>query len=161
MEPALKLAAENVENNNIVVMATPLTLNEEKFNNLMKNYSDKNNIIKMPCPELVKIVENDMLDDATLINNQINEYYKDIDLESLDSIVLGCTHFVFYKEYLKKILNKRTNIVDGNNGTARHLKEILETNNCLNISHDKGDVMFFNSSHLDKYIDLSKKLFNI
>lgn len=161
MEPALKVAAENVEDNNIVVMATPLTLNEKKFNNLMKKYSDKNNIIKMPCPELVKIVENDMLDDVELINKQINEYYKDIDLKSLDSIVLGCTHFVFFREHLEKLVDNKTNIIDGNNGTARHLKNILQSNNSLNKTDKKGDVMFFNSYHKDKYIEMSKKLFKL
>lgn len=160
MEPALKVAAENKENNNIVVMATMLTLNEDKFNNLMKNYSDKNNIIKMPCPELVKIVENDMLGETDLINSQIEEYFKYITLETLDSIVLGCTHFVFYREYLSKFLNKRTCIIDGNNGTARHLKEILEDSSSLNESDEEGSVIFLNSCSDVKYIELSKKLFN-
>ena len=57
MEPALKVAADGKTDNTIVVMATPLTLREEKFNNLMSRYDDENTIIKMPCPELVKIVE--------------------------------------------------------------------------------------------------------
>ncbi len=163
MEPALKLAAENKENNSIVVMATNLTLNEEKFNNLMKKYSNLNNIIKMPCPELVNIVENDMLDDTELVNRQICEYFEDIDMKSLDSIVLGCTHFVFFKEYLSKILDKKTNIIDGNNGTARRLKEILE--NCESIHKKdkdtkKGEIIFLNSHSDEKYIELSKRLFN-
>lgn len=160
MEPALKVAADNKENNNIVVMATMLTLNEEKFNNLMKNYNDKNNIIKMPCPELVNIVENDMLDETDLINNQVEEYFKDINLETLDSIVLGCTHFVFYKEYLSKLLNKKTCIIDGNNGTARHLKELLDYSSSLNESDEEGTIIFLNSYNDEKYIELSKRLFN-
>ena len=167
MEPALKVAADNKENNNIVVMATALTLNEKKFNNLMKNYSHKNNIIKMPCPELVKIVENDMLHNTELVHNQIIKYFEDIDLQSLDSIVLGCTHFVFYKDYLSEILNKRTQIIDGNNGTARHLKEILESLNNLSTSNsiedddNKGEIIFLNSSNEEKFIELSKRLFNL
>lgn len=161
MEPALKVAAENKENNNIAVMATILTLNEEKFNSLMRNYSDKNNIIKMPCPELVNIVENDKLDDTDMIYNQIKEYFKNINLETLDSVVLGCTHFVFYKEYLSNMLNKRTCIIDGNNGTARHLKEILEANKDLSESNEEGNIIFLNSYNEEKYIELSKKLFNL
>ena len=34
MEPALKVATQGVKNNNIVVMATPLTLKEKKFETL-------------------------------------------------------------------------------------------------------------------------------
>ena len=50
MEPALKVAADGKVHNTIVVMATPLTLKETKFNNLMARYSDDNTVIKMPCP---------------------------------------------------------------------------------------------------------------
>jgi glutamate racemase len=164
MEPALKPAAHDKKNNNIVVMATSLTLNEEKFNNLMKKYSDTNNIIKMPCPELVDIVENDMLNDTALIAKTLNKYYSDINISELDSVVLGCTHFVFFKEHLKKMLDKRTNIIDGNKGTAKHLKEVLECDgklNSLTQAFENGQITFLNSHKNDKYIELSKKLFNL
>ena len=77
MEPALKVAADGKIDNTIVVMATPLTLREEKFNNLMSQYDDDNIVIKMPCPELVNIVENDLLDDKEVVEKQIKDYYKD------------------------------------------------------------------------------------
>lgn len=163
MEPALKPAAHDKKNNNIVVMATSLTLNEEKFNNLMKKYSDENNIIKMPCPELVDIVENDMLYDTVLIEKTLEKYYSEIDINKLDSVVLGCTHFVFFKEHLKKMLNKRTSIIDGNKGTANHLKEVLDYNGKLNneIQANKhGEIVLLNSHKDKKYIELSKMLFN-
>ena len=163
MEPALKPAANDKKNNNIVVMATNLTLNEEKFNNLMKKYSDSNNIIKMPCPELVDIVENDMLNDTVLIEKTLKKYYSDIEISTLDSVVLGCTHFVFFKEHLSKMLDKKTNIIDGNNGTAKHLKEVLEQNGKLNNTNcavNDEKVILLNSHKDVKYIELSKILFN-
>ncbi len=163
MEPALKPAARDKKDNNIVVMATSLTLNEEKFNNLMKKYSDTNNIIKMPCPDLVDIVENDMLNNTELIEKTLLKYYSEIDISTLDSVVLGCTHFVFFKEHLKKILDKRTSIIDGNEGTARHLKEVLDNEGRLNKISEavKGvEITFLNSHKDEKYIELSKGLFN-
>lgn len=162
MEPALKPAAHDKKNNNIVVMATCFTLNEEKFNNLMKKYSDVNNILKMPCPELVDIVENDMLHDTVLIEKTLENYYSDIDISTLDSVVLGCTHFVFFKEYLKKMLDNRTSIIDGNKGTAKHLKDVLDYNGKLNKAtqaNKNGEIVFLNSHKDEKYIKLSKILF--
>lgn len=162
MEPALKPAAQDKKNNNIVVMATSLTLNEEKFNNLMNKYSDTNNIIKIPCPDLVSIVENDMLHDTALIEKTLLKYYSEVDLNTLDSVVLGCTHFVFFKEHLQKMLDKRTKIIDGNKGTARHLREILDNDGNLNKTikgASSGEITFLNSHNDDKYIDLSRILF--
>lgn len=157
MEPALKPVAHDKTNQNIVVMATPLTLKEKKFELLMSKYSDSNNIIKMPCPELVKIVENDLLDNEEIVMKQLNTYYKDIDLNTIDSIVLGCTHFVFYRKYFNAYF-KNINVMDGNVGTCNHLHNILENYNALNDT--EGKIEIYNSSEDLKYIALSNKLLN-
>lgn len=160
MEPALKVAADGKVDNTIVVMATPLTLKESKFNNLMAKYSDNNTVIKMPCPELVNIVENDLLDNKEVVERQIKDYYKEIDMSKIDSVVLGCTHFVFYRYYMEKILSHNINIIDGNLGTTNHLKEVLRKRNELADESKEGSVVIYNSSNDEKFIKLSEKLLN-
>ena len=158
MEPALKVAADGKTDNTIVVMATPLTLREEKFNNLMSRYDDENTIIKMPCPELVKIVENDLLDDEEVVENQISDYYKGLNIKKINSVVLGCTHFIFYKDYLNEFLPETAHLVDGNMGTCKHVKEILEQKRELNEENHVGKIEIYNSSEDQKYMTLSNKL---
>ena len=160
MEPALKVAADGKIDNTIVVMATPLTLKETKCNDLMARYSDDNTVIKMPCPELVNIVENDLLDDEEVVESQLKDYYKDLDMSKINSVVLGCTHFVFYREYMEKILNHSINIVDGNLGTTNHLKEILKDKDELRDYDEEGSVTIYNSSGDKRFIKLSEKLLN-
>lgn len=155
MEPALKVAAYGKEHQNIIVMATPLTLKEKKFEDLMSHFSSNNHIMKMPCPELVSIIENDELDNKDKVLNQLYTYYRDINLKEVDSIVLGCTHFVFYRKYFDEHF-QHIEIIDGNLGTSKHLKHILETNE--QISKSEGSTEILNSSTDDKYISLSHKL---
>lgn len=159
MEPALKLATQNKKNKNIIVMATQLTLREEKFKILMKNYSGDNNIITMPCPQLVEIVESGMLDKDNIAVNQIKEYYKNYNIQEIDSIVLGCTHFIFFRKYIRDIFGNNINIIDGNIGTANNLKFLLEHNNILS-NKSSGLIEFYNSSKDKNYIKLSQDLFN-
>ncbi len=160
MEPALKVAADGKVHNTIVVMATPLTLKETKFNNLMARYSDDNTVIKMPCPELVNIVENDLLDDEDIVETQLKAYYEGLDMSKINSVVLGCTHFVFYRDYMEKILNHNISIIDGNLGTTNHLKEILREKNELRDENEEGSVIIYNSSDDERFIKLSEKLLN-
>ena len=86
MEPALKVATQGVKNNNIVVMATPLTLKEKKFETLMHKFRGNNKVVKMPCPKLVEIVENDLLDDAIRIEKGFKGYYHNDNVDNLDGL---------------------------------------------------------------------------
>ena len=158
MEPALKVATQGVKNNNIVVMATPLTLKEKKFETLMHKFRGNNKVVKMPCPKLVEIVENDLLDDETTVINQLKDYYKNVNVDNLDSVVLGCTHFIFYKDYLNEFLPETAHLVDGNMGTCKHVKEILEQKHELNEENHVGNIEIYKSSDDQKYMTLSNKL---
>lgn len=161
LEPALKAAADYKDNSTIAVMATPLTLKESKFNRLMESYISTNNIIKIPCPELVTIVEQNRINDETLVLEQLKKYYSNLNIESIDSVVLGCTHFIFYKKYLQKILADHTKIFDGNIGVTIHLYNTLEKANLLNPSTHKGEISIHNSSCNLALLELSYKLLNI
>lgn len=163
MEPALKVAAYGKTDNNIIVMATILTLKEKKFSNLMRNYEKDNNIIKMPCPELVEIIEAGQLENEKLVYEQLEKYFSIVDINKINSIVLGCTHFSFYRKYIERFLTNNTLIIDGNLGTARNLKRLLELSNTLNTHNNKNEykIKFVNSSNDEKYIRLSNMLFEL
>ena len=61
---------------------------------------------------------------------------------------------------MEKILNNNIDIVDGNVGTANHLKETLRERNELRDEDKEGSVKIFNSSKDEKFITLSKELLN-
>ena len=156
MEPALKVACDRGEHQRIAVWATQLTLSEKKFANLMNRFKDEHHIIKVPCPELVRMVEDNKLDDASLVESCLKEYLAASDYKNLDSIVLGCTHFPFYTKYLEKLCPK-VHIIEGSVGTTLHTKDLLEQKGLLNTSCEEGQITWMNT--MDSKIELSKCLF--
>lgn len=156
MEPALKVAAEKEHADNIAVWATEFTLKEEKFARLMSRFSNTHSIQKVACPKLVRLVEEDDLDDLNKTKAALEEYIEKSGPEALDSIVLGCTHFVFFKDKLKKCLNEGVSVTDGNFGTAKHVKDLLEQKDLLN---DNGGQISFENS-MTEQIELSKRLYS-
>lgn len=164
VEPALKLAVD-AGSANIAVMATETTLREKKFKELSKNYASDCTVHNLVCSELVRIAEADKLDDIDLCKNQLKKYFGAIE-DNIDSVVLGCTHFLFYKKYIREILGESCFIIDGNLGTARHLKNKLKEIDSLSGKDEIGDVEFLNSQSnigtdgVNK-LDLSKKIYNM
>ena len=53
-------------------MATPMTLAEKKFSNLMEQYKKEVNIIPLPCAGLVELIE-----DGIIEGDQIEKYLKE------------------------------------------------------------------------------------
>ena len=154
MEPALKVACTKGSRQKIAVWATNLTLSEKKFSTLMEKFENEHDIRKIPCPKLVRIVEEDDLDNDTRVNEALHEYLNASNINSLDSIVLGCTHFVFYKKKLQEMAGPSIEIIDGNEGTVHHLQEVLKQKNLLN--NEGGSIEWKNT--LEEKIELSKRL---
>lgn len=156
IEPAVKPASEICERPRVLVMATRLTLREEKFTALVNRFSGKGEFIPIPCPGLVELIEKGDCDSA-----EIDEYltrlfapYKD---KKIDGVVLGCTHYPHIKHLIAKHFPAETKILDGGEGTARQTRRKLEEAGLLNESGN-GSVEIINTSDDEKMIEISTKL---
>ncbi len=154
IEPALKPAVMTGGFPTVAVMATPLTLKEQKFDKLMKQYSSECTIIPMPCPGLMEIVENGKAE-----SKECEEYIKNIfnGIDKLDAVVLGCTHYPFVSGMIRKVYPD-IKIFDGGEGTARQVQRLLEKDNLLTVSKTKGSIIFENTLLDDRINQLAKKL---
>ncbi len=151
MEPALKPASELRRDGKILVLATPLTLHQEKFERLMEKYGE--GAIPVPCTGLMELVENeDTAGAAEYLDNLFSGY----DMQKVDAIVLGCTHYVFLKDMIREIIPERTVITEGSEGTARQLKRVLQRNNLIRENGD-GDVIL-ETSGSERDLALMRKL---
>ncbi len=137
MEPALKPAVLGSEGQ-IVVMATALTIREEKFQKLLAQYGQGRNIVSLPCPGLMQLVEKDPL------GSEIEAYLRDALTpyeNTMNSLVLGCTHYVFLRPLLQN-LYPDVRLFDGNEGVVHHLETVLGERNALG---GRGNVSIANS----------------
>jgi glutamate racemase len=157
IEPAVKPAVELKKAGRILIMATPMTLAETKFSNLLKSYETEADIVPVPCAGLAEIVEG-----GQLTGDVVNSYLKDklaaYINEPISSVVLGCTHYPFIKAELVKILNEDTTIIDGSLGTAKQLQRKLASCKLLNEATHNGSVTVINSLNSEDIITLSYKL---
>lgn len=153
VEPALKLAADHFPRGIIGVMATPVTLREEKFNHLVERFADQCSVIRLPAPGLVELVESGKAnspESERLLRELLGPY-----MGKLDAVVLGCTHYPFAAETVKKLL-PGVAIYDGGEGTAKETKRRLEAADL--ISQGPGEILVENSSADPDMIKLCKIL---
>jgi len=160
IEPALKPAVELKRKGKIIVMATPMTLAEKKFNELMLNYNEVAEIVRLPCPGLVELIEQGIIEGEEL-ENYIIKRFAGLVGNDIAAVVLGCTHYPFVKKQLLKFLGEDTPILDGSIGTAKYLRKQLSEFKILNSNEKMGKVEMLNSLANSEIITLSYKLFNL
>ena len=140
MEPALKPASLIRQGGAILVLATPVTLSLPKFQSLMERYGE--GAVPLPCPGLMDLVEQKNFPEAKHYLQQALSAY---DLAAVDAIVLGCTHYVFLRPLLRELLPDHVQVMDGNSGTAKQLRRVLEGKNLLR-NDGEGNVLLLSSS---------------
>ena len=123
---------------NILVIGTNATINSKKYQIALKE-KGFNNLISIATPLFVPLVEENILNgkilDATL------EYYFNT-LDSIDIVILGCTHFPLIEKEISKFLNGAITIHSG----EAIVEELKLKYNCKQ-RDKKTDIKFFASSN--------------
>ncbi len=158
IEPAVKPAAFVSDNPTVLVMATPLTLREEKFNHLAERFEGKARILPCPAAGLVELVEAGVLEGYGL-HSHLSRLLAPFADETVDAVVLGCTHYPHIRSAIAAHFPVGTPILDGGEGTARHTKNLLAEKDLLRSEDHMGRVEFLNSSSDPALLALSKALF--
>ena len=126
MEPAVKPAVKMRGKDRVLVMATPVTIRENKLHDLLQKVDTEHSCDLLPMPELVTFAEKENFSDPAILDylkkqsaslpHPISEY---------SVVVLGCTHFNYFKPQYRQMFSEDTNFIDGNAGTIRHLADVL------------------------------------
>lgn len=140
MEPALKPAQEARHGGEILVLATQATLTLPKFQRLMKRYGD--HVIPVVGRGLVELVEAGKADSPeteAALRELLGRYVG----RSIDSVVLGCTHYPFLAGAIQRMFPE-AELFDGRTGTCMRLKHLLEAGG-LRSKGTEGSVEFLTS----------------
>lgn len=147
IEPAVK-PARAAGCRRVLVLATPVTVSEERFSALLRANSEEGcEFIGVPCRELASMIENEKS------SAEIEEYLRDIldpyRAEGFDGIVLGCTHYPLALEEIKRAAGASVKVFDGSDGTARHTKKLLQELSLDSWARKIGTVEFISSDGSD------------
>lgn len=141
IEPALKVAADHYPGGRIGVMATEVTLREEKFDTLLHRFHENCSITKIPMPGLVQLVEAGKTDSSeieALLQDLLAPY-----IGKLDAVVLGCTHYPLASRAISRVLGETVVLLDGGEGTARETRRRLQNAGLL--EEGSGELIMENS----------------
>jgi glutamate racemase len=127
MEPAVKPAVAYCKERGkkVLVLATNLTLREEKFHQLVHKLDATGIVDTIALGGLVKFAEQFEFDTLD-VNQYLQNEFAPLELLDYGAVVLGCTHFPLFHKVLQQSFTKETAFFDGSIGTINHLADILK-----------------------------------
>jgi glutamate racemase len=147
----VKLASKN---DNILVIGTKTTIHSNFYQSeLLKNGFNK--VTAIPTPLLVPIVEEELFE-PKIVFTIFEHYFKELEREKIDVVVLGCTHFPILADYLKEYFNNAKLVHSGD-----AIVEFLKENYNLKSKQTETKVQFLaseNPAHLKR---VAKKWLNL
>ncbi|MGL1894125.1 MAG: glutamate racemase [Spirochaetaceae bacterium] len=148
--PAIKTAASVTKNNKIGILATNRTVNGSYLKQLIDNFSSDKEVFLVGASELVQFVEDKYYNSSTKnIDRFISKSVSKLKIYDVDSVVLGCTHFIHVAIEINKALGKNVNIIDSREGVSNQVLRVITSKKNKNNS---GSSHFY----LTKEIDLCK-----
>lgn len=121
--PAVKPAAELSARKSIAVLSTPATSKSRYLSQLIDQYAPKVKVSNIGCYNLEDLIEKGLIN-SQKTKNLLKKYLDRASVQKPDYIVLGCTHYPFLKNTIKR-LSLGIKTIDSGKAIAKRVKDVL------------------------------------
>jgi len=126
IEPGVRAAIKMTKSHKIGIIGTPGTIRSEAYQNGIRSLSPNAIVTAHACPLFVPLVEEGWTD--THITEMIaKEYLGDYHDQSIDVLVMGCTHYPLLRDVIGRVLGPEVALVDSAVETAREVRTRLRS----------------------------------
>ena len=154
MEPAAKRALDLDGEHRVLVVATPITVSGQKMRILIEHVDKEHLVDLLPLPRLVEFAER-MEFRSKEVAGYLKEQLDSYDFSKYSALVLGCTHFNYFKDTFRELLPENVHFVDGNEGTVRELIRQLKARNALE-DHPMSVEYFYSGRKVEDPSELAR-----
>ena len=125
--PAIKLAAKSTKNKRIGLLATNQSVSNPYTTKLINDYAKDCYVVKLGEPKLIDFIEKNLFtasdkEKIEVIMPSIN-FFKE---EKVDTIILGCTHFLHISKEIAQCAGEFIQVVDSREGVAKQALRVYK-----------------------------------
>jgi len=156
INPVTEFIINECDYKNVGIIGTKGTINSDTYSKKLKQGKPGINVSSLATPLFVPMIEEGFIFD-NISNSIINSYLSKPELNNIDALILGCTHYPVIKNQISKFYNFELDIIDSSKIVAERLRDVLTKNNLLN--NERGPERIFYVSDYTDYFQIISKLF--
>ena len=158
IDPVIK-KIEELKSNNIGIIGTNTTIESGVYEKKIKEIEKKCNIYSLATPLLAPMIETGF-HDATIKKQIIATYLNHKRLKSIDTLILGCTHYPLIKKEINEIYNNKIEIISSLESIGKHIKSQLKIKKLMNTTKYEKKHEFYISDLTTSFQENAKSFFN-
>ena len=136
VQAGAELALATTATKNIGVIGTRATIQSKRYEEVLKELDEESKCRSVACPLLVPLAEEGMVEHH-LTDALIKEYLDGFNSFSLDTLILGCTHYPLFQERISSIVGEDVNVINSAQAVAKLVKETLAAKNICSDSQEQ------------------------
>ncbi|HSP64460.1 MAG TPA: glutamate racemase [Pyrinomonadaceae bacterium] len=121
--PGARAAVAGLSGKRIGVIATESTVQSGAYTQAIAKADPSATVVERACPLFVPLAEEGWADED-VARTVAETYLKD--LRSIDTLVLGCTHYPILKSVIQETVGAQVELIDSGEAAAREVKSLLK-----------------------------------
>jgi len=156
LHPTAATAARMTRNKRVGVLATSATVKRNTYSLVLNELVPGIDVTSQGCPLLVPLVEEGWTE-GDIPRLIVEHYLERVQQAKVDTVVLGCTHYEYFREHIQHAMGADVHLVDTPAATADELAHHLGTNR--NTSGEPGRIEIYSSDVSDALYRVVDSLF--
>ncbi len=157
IDPIVKFVSQQDDYKKIGVIGTKGTINSGTYPQKINAIKPGLKVESLATPLLAPMIEEGFIYDD-ISNAIIRAYLSNKELDNINALILGCTHYPIIKNQIRKYFNFNLKVIDSAEIVAQQLKSYLSENKLLNNNTDPKHE-FFVSDYTDMFEKVSEMFF--
>ena len=154
--PGSQAAVHATRNKHVGVIGTTATINSNAYTQALRGIESSIQITAQACPLFVPLVEEGWLNGP--VPSEITaSYLKSINMENVDTLILGCTHYPLLKPMIRDHVNDNTVLIDSAETVAKETATILLEKKMSADSSNKGLLKCFVTDSPIQFESIAKR----
>lgn len=148
--PEAHAAVQATRNRRIGLLATQATVTAGRYEQLVRTLDAGARLVAVPCPRLVPLIESDDPFGAETAA-AVREYAEPLKAAGVDTVVLGCTHYLLIRPILQRVFGRDVTLVFSAEETAREVAETLARKGIENDPGREGGCRFLTTGDPEQF----------
>lgn len=158
INPVVEYIAASANYKRIGVIGTKGTINSGTYVSKIIAKNPHLTVSSLATPMLVPMIEEGFIFDD-ISNAIIRSYLSKRELNNIDALILGCTHYPIIRNQISKFFDFGVDVIDSSRIVANHLRNLLVNSNQLNQDQTPRREHKFLVSDFTDYFQVISKLF--